>query len=73
MGDQEPLCCLEPRITISVMFCPLYPTVIVQGIDCEFQNLQMNGKMCMFPNFFFFFFLNLSVRVVHAVLLQLKK
>lgn len=71
MGDQEPLCCLEPRITISVMFCPLFPTVIVQGIDCEFQNLQMNGKMCMFPNFFFF--LNLSVRVVHAVLLQLKK
>lgn len=55
MVDQEPLCCLEPRITISVMFCPLFPTVIVQGIDCEFQNLQMNGKMlCSLVSFFFF-------------------
>lgn len=37
-----------------LMFCPLYPTVIVgEIVDCEFKNLQVSGKMHMFPNFFF--------------------
>lgn len=40
----------NPQLTFS----PLYPTVIVgEIVDCEFKNLQVNGKMHAFPNFFF--------------------